>query len=183
MNWQMKNKRMRNIFLYGWMLLLMAACSKGERERLFEMTYPAIDFEIPAGLSASLPRVFERDDLSTNINVFLTENNLTEEQIGGILPSFARITALDNGDYEFVQEVSVRICDAGSTQCTMADEVFYIDNLQGRAREVIDLLPSLRDAKRNLVKENFKLEVVFFLRYTTPFSVRSRLDMRFDAVR
>lgn len=165
------------------MLILLVACSKDDRERLFEMTFPAIDFEIPAGLSASLPRVFERDDQPTNINFFLAENNLTEAQIGGILPAFARITALDNQDYEFVQEVSVRICDAGSLQCTMADEVFYIDNLQGRAGDVIDLLPSLRNAKRHLIKENFKLEVVFFLRYTSPYSVRSRLDMRFDAVK
>jgi hypothetical protein len=165
------------------MLVLLIACNKDDRERLFEMTFPAIDFEIPAGLSPTLPRVFERDDQLTNIGFFLTENNLTEAQIDGILPAFARITALDNLDYEFVQEVSVRICDAGSLQCTMADEVFYIDNLQGRAGDVIDLLPSLRNAKRHLIKENFKLEVVFFLRYSSPYSVRSRLDMRFDAVK
>lgn len=166
-----------------FLFFLLLGCSKGERERLFEMTYPAIDFEIPAGLSPSLPRVFEKDNIPSNIDFFLRQNNLDTSQITRIQPFSARITALDNLDYDFVQEVSVRICEAGAEQCSRADEVFYIDNLNEREDDVIELLPSLGDAKPELTGEEFKLEVVFFFRFTTPYSVRSRLDMTFEAVR
>jgi len=173
---------MRILFLPLFLLLLLG-CSKGERERLFEMTYPATDFDIPAGLSPSFPRVFERDDISTNIDFFLRENNLDTAQIARIQPFAARITALDNLDYDFVREISVRICEAGSDQCQRSDEVFYIDRLDERIDDVIELLPSLGNAKPELTRDAFKLEVVFFFRFTTPYSVRSRLDMTFEAVR
>lgn len=173
---------MKKLWFYLVTISLLTACSKDDRERLFEMSYPAIDFEIPAGLSASLPRVFERDNIPTNIRYFLNEYNLDTAQIGRILPFSARLTALDNIDYDFVDEISVRICEADAEQCLTGDEVFYIDNLQGREDDVIELLPGLGDAKDILTQDEYKLEVVFFFWNTTPISVRSRLDMIFEAV-
>ncbi len=175
---------MRKLMIFLLSLLLMVACSDDDRERLFDMPYPDIQFEIPAGLSATLPRVFERDNLATNIEFFLQDNDLETEMITAINPVAAQITAIDNINYNFVREISVRICDAGSEACGPADEVFFIDRLdEEQVGRVVELLPSLRSAKRNLIQERFKLEVVFFFTNTTPFVVESRLDMRFEAVR
>lgn len=174
---------MKKLLSVWGLAILLVACTKDNRERLFEMAYPGIDFEIPAGLSNSLPRVFERDNQPTNIQEFVRQTGIDTAVISGIIPQTARITSLDNLDYDFVEEVSVRVCPAGSAQCTMAEEVFYIDNLQGRAGRTIELLPSLGNAKRVLTKKSYRLEVVFFFRYTTPYTMRSRLDMTFEAVR
>ena len=165
-------------------LFMISACQKGERERLFEMVYPPVDFVIPAGLSASLPRVFEKDDLPSNIGFYLSERELSAEAIRSLDPFRARIVSLDNGfDYNFVEEISVRICPARSQQCSPAEEAFYIDDLRARAGEQIELLPTLRNQKNVLTDDRFRLEIIFFLNSTSPFSVRSRFEMSFEAVR
>jgi hypothetical protein len=167
----------------GISILLAAACGKDQRERLFEMFFPNIDFEIPAGLSATLPRVFVLEELPTNIAFYLREHGTDTSVISAISPARARLFTLDNLDYSFVEEISVRICPTTVPECTLADEVFYIDDLFGRAGRDIRLLPSLRNAKQVLSRNQFKLEVVFFFRFTTPYSVNSRLEMSFEAVR
>jgi len=173
---------MRILLFFG--ILLLLGCQRDNRERLFEMVYPDIRFELPAGLSNATPWAFEQQSLSTNINFFLDNNATDTSVIEGILPFSARITSLDSGfGYDFVEEISVRICEEGRALCTPADEVFYIDDLRGRAGQSIDLLPSLRNAKRNLVRNRYRLEIVFFFRLSTPYSVSSRLDMSFEAVR
>ena len=166
------------------LVALFFACQTDNRERLFEMIYPNIAFELPAGLSSVTPWAFEQQSVNSNISFYLSENSTDTSAITAINPFSARITSLDSGfDFEFVEEVSIRICPEGRQPCTMADEVFYINNLRGRARQRIDLLPSLRNAKRSLSRSRFRLDVVFFFRYATPYSVSSRLDMSFEAVR
>ena len=102
-------------------------------ERLFDMRYERIDFTIPAGLNAFLPRVFEVSSMDSNIDFYLKENGIEEERIKAISPFSARLQALDNFDYDFVREISIRVCPVGSDPCTPADEVFYIDDIQRRA--------------------------------------------------
>jgi hypothetical protein len=41
----------------------------------------------------------------------------------------------------------------------------------------------LRNARRDLVRQHFRMEAVFFFAYTTPYSVRSRLQMSFEALK
>lgn len=175
---------MRNLIIYIFAITLLISCQRDNRERIFEMFYPNIEFELPAGLSSALPWAYEVQSIPSNISFYLNENNVDTAIIAGINPVSARISALDGGlDYDFVEEVSIRICDEGRKLCTPADEVFYIDNLRGRANTRIDLLPSLRNAKRSLTQGRFRLEIVFFLRYTSPYPVSSRLDMTFEAVK
>jgi len=178
---QLKKKK---IYLLVLGIGLFFSCQQDSRERLFEMVYPNITFELPAGLSNATPWAFEQESRSTNINFFLDNNAADTSVVEGILPLSARITSLDSGfGYDFVEEISVRICEEGRALCTPADEVFYIDDLRGRAGQSVDLLPSLRNARRDLVRNRYRLEIVFFFRLSTPYSVRSRLDMSFEAVR
>lgn len=178
----MKSKLKFFSIVFGVLLLL--SCQREKRERIFEIVYPNVSFELPAGLSAAVPWALEKESLATNINFYLAENQVDTSVIDGILPVSARITSLDSGaNFDFVEEISVRICDQGRAICTPADEVFYIDDLRGRAGQSINLLPSLRNAKKDLIKSRYRLEVVFFFRYSTPYSVSSRMDMSFEAVR
>lgn len=159
------------------------ACSRDNGERVFEMLYPNFQFTLPVGLIANTAWAYELRNVSSNLNAYLRENQTDTSVITAINAYSARLTSLDGLDYKFVEEVSVRICSNDKSQCTMADEVFYIDDLRGRAGESINLLPTLRNVEKLLSQERFRLEVVFFFRNTTPYSVDSKLDMSFEAVR
>lgn len=162
--------------------LLLFACRKDNRVRLFEIAYPNTFFDLPAGMSYVLPRVFEVPAVRSNYNVFLNSSGFADEMVQVVSPLSATITSLDPGlRYDFLREVSVRICPIGSEPCTPADEVFYIDRIQRIANDRIQLLPTLRNVKSYISEEFFKLEVVFFLETTSPYYVESKLDMVFEA--
>lgn len=167
-----------------FLVIMTIGCTKDNRIRLFEMFYPNIVFELPAGLSATFPRVYEIPAIATNFQAFLNNSGLNKDLIAGITPYSARISALDPGlRYDFLREISIRICAIGNNPCTPADEVFYLDRIQRREDDRIDLLPTLRNVKPLLSGDGFKLEVVFFLESTSPYSIESKLDLFFEAIR
>ncbi len=174
------------MFLYvAAFILLGIGCRKDSGERIFDMIYPNILFEIPAGLNPNFQQVFEIPVVPTGIDAYLSENQIDTALIRAIVPFSARLTSLDGSafDYDFVEAVSIRICDPIKPNCFDGEEVFYIDDLRGRGGQEIRLIPGLRNARRDLIRQNFRLEVVFFFAYTTPYSVRSRLQMNFEAVK
>lgn len=164
-------------------LMVTLSCREDSGEFIFEMPFQGIEFDLPAGLSTFSSYVYEVE-LDSNIDFFLTSNSTDTSSIEAFNPSFGRIQALDNGvDFEYIREVSVRICPLGDEPCTLVDEVFFIDSFTPLFGDRIDLLPSLRNARRDLIQDRFKLEVVFVLNFISPYSVRNRLDLRFEAVR
>ena len=147
------------------------------------MVYPNILFDIPAGLTGSLPRVFTLEDLRTNYRDYLQTNNTDTSLIRGIEPISATLVALDGQPFDFLQEVSVRICANSDAPCTASDEVFYLDRIQSeRYTSELRLLPTLIDAERILSQERFKMEVFFFLFGVSPSTIPAKLDLRFDAL-
>ncbi|NUO00658.1 MAG: hypothetical protein HUU01_08580 [Saprospiraceae bacterium] len=174
-------KKLIGMVLIG---LLWWGCNKDDRERLFAMAFPNTLFTLPAGANPAFPLVFEVNRQNTNIDFFLSQSSTDTATISAINATFGSITALENGkEYYFIEEVSVRICPTDQPECSPADEVFYITDLRGQADERINLLPSLRNVKKLMTGAQFKLEVVFFLNDFPPYSVDSRLDMEFEAVR
>lgn len=170
--------------IYGGLILfLLVGCTKDSRVALFELFYPNNNFTIQAGLGGFFPIEKEWNQIQTNFTFFLNQSGVEEDLITGIRPVSARLTSNDPSlDFFFVEEVSVRICDVEEENCIDADEAFYIDRLQGRANDVIELLPTLVDFK-DLIKGNrFKLELIFFLSANTPYNLPGRLDMTFEAV-
>jgi hypothetical protein len=163
------------------LVLLMFTCQRDTGQRLFEMVYPNTRFVIPAGLSAALPRVFE-DRVSSNIEFYLSENMVDTVSIRAVNPFSATLRSLDNNDFDYIREISVRVCSDGPDPCTVADEVFYIDNIVNRAGREVRLLPTLKNARPILLEPRFKLEILFFFAFTTPYSVNSQFDMVFEVV-
>ncbi|MCB9081304.1 MAG: hypothetical protein H6555_06295 [Lewinellaceae bacterium] len=166
------------------LILLMSGCRGDNRERLFDMVYPNIRFEIPAGLGGLLPRVFEIENFATGIKGYLGEG-VDTTTITGIRPASATLTILDSGaDFRFLREVSVRICTTGSPECRAGEEVFYLDDLANRrVGNELKLIPTLINARRLLIRDRVKVEVLFYLQDITPQTLSARLDMRFEAVR
>lgn len=172
-------------YLYFTMLaLLIIACSRDSRERLFEVVYPNILFNLPAGLSSNITWGYSRSDLPSNFRNVVKGNNSDTAVIAGVFPYSARITSLDGLDYDFVEEVSILMCSNEKSQCSsISDEVFYIDNLRGRAKEDLELLPTPRNIEKLLSEEQYRLEIIFYFRNSTPYLVESRLDMLFEAAK
>ncbi len=176
---------MRVVVYFSAFALMTVGCRKDGGERIFEMLFPNIVFEIPAGLNPNFQQVFELQVVPTSIDAYLSDFQTDTTLIRAILPLSARLTSLDGNafGYGFMEAVSVRICDPVKPNCFDGDEVFYIDDLRGRAGQEIRLIPGLRNARRDLIRRNFRLEVVFVFNSTTPYSVRSRLQMNFEAVK
>ena len=175
---------MRNVVACLALILLGLGCGKDNRDFIFEMVYPDINFEIPAGLGTFTAHVFEVPEMQSNIDFYLSNNSLDTSEIVAINPVFARIQALDAGvNFEYIREISLRLCPTGPEPCTAIDEVFFIDNFTTLRGDRIDLVPSLRNAKRDLTEQEFKMEVVFVFNYITPYSVACRMDLNFEAVR
>lgn len=166
---------------------LLAACRGDNREVLFDLIYPNIVFTIPAGLSAgAVPQVLEFDNFESRIDDYLREYNADIETIDAIRPAQATMTAIDNdGDYAFLGGISIRVCPRNTESCREAEEVFYLEgrDLYRRAGSTVDLLPTLINAKRQLKEERVKLEIWLFLNEVSPTSIRTRLDLQFQAVR
>ncbi len=171
----------RYTFIMLPLLFLAMACRNDSGQRLFEMVYPNTRFVIPAGLSATLPRVFE-DRISTNIDFYLSENMVDTASIRAINPFAATLRSLGNEDFDYIREISVRACPDGPEPCTVADEIFYIDNIVNRAGREVRLLPTLRNVRKTMLEPQFKLEILFFFAFTTPYSVESQFDMVFEVV-
>ncbi len=164
-------------------ILLLVSCTRDSREFLFELFYPNNEFTIQAGLGGFFPIEKEWNQVATNFTFFLDDAGVELEQISGIRPVSARLTSLDPSlDFFFVEEVSVRICNASEEDCFDADEAFYIDRLLGRADDSIELLPTLVDFKDVLTDDRIKLELILFLNSNTPYNLQGRLDMTFEAV-
>ncbi|MCB0568504.1 MAG: hypothetical protein KDC66_02015 [Phaeodactylibacter sp.] len=175
---------MKRAILWLIVLALAAGCRKDRRERLFEMFFPNFQFTIRAGESPVLPVSAVLRGVNTNIDFYLSENQLDTTQITAISPISARLDAVNGFDYRFMDFVSVRICPDTDEPCVDADEVFYIDRLQyDRPGDHIDLLPGLRNVRRDLIRKKFRLEVVMKFAYSPPSDVDTRFDMTFQALR
>ena len=173
---------MKRIYPFIALLILISACRNDNRERIFELFYPNFNFTIPAGQSPFLPYALGIRGVNTNIDFYLDENSTDTALINEITPISARLTSIDGLDYNFLHSVSVRICEDTEAPCRDADEVFYIENLQEyRPDDQINLLPGIRNAKKDLIREEYRLEILFFLAFTPSFDYETRLDMTFGA--
>lgn len=162
--------------------IIATSCTKDNGQYLFEMFYPNNLFEIPAGVGGAFPREVEWSRVQTNIDLYSSQAGVDTSVITNISPTSATISSLDdNLDFFFVQEVSIRICPTSQQDCQPADEVFYIDRLNGEAGETIRLLPTLRNVRKQMLGKEFKLEALFFLNSTTPYRMDAKLDMNFEA--
>jgi len=175
---------MKKIWIGILAIVMAAACTKDKREPLFDLFYPNFELAIPAGQSFTLPFPLAKRGNNTNIKFYLQENSVDTAMITEIAPISARLTSIDGYNYDFLDRVSVRLCPDTETPCAEGDEVFYIDRLQfDRPGSRIDLLPGLRNVRRDLIREKFRLEVVFFLAFSPSLNYDTRLDMVFRALR
>lgn len=175
---------MKRLFFLFFVVIFGIQCNRGDNLNLaFEMEYPNIIFEIPAGLNTIESHFFLLKDIPTAKNFFF--GDIPEEDIQAIVPSYARMTALDGNsiDYDFLFEVSVRICQPNK-ESNCLREIFYRDRIPNNVGNRLDLIPNDNNLKEILTQDDFTIEVVLKrLVSTSPTFINSRLEMGFEARR
>jgi hypothetical protein len=162
--------------------LLFSACSKEDQRVLFEIPFRNLDFTIPAGINPFEAQYFTLSNVQTNAKDLISGFGYSEEQVTSIVPVSARIFApFDNVDFDFVFEVSVRICDAGDTSPNCGSEIFWRQPVPENIGNFIDLIPNELDVMERLMKENVSIQIKLAqLRDTSPQFINARLEMDFE---
>jgi hypothetical protein len=173
---------MRKFIIPLFAILTMLACRQDNREPLFDLFYPNFQFTVQAGENPILPGSYTLTGVATNINTYLNESGVDTAMIGEISALEATLTAINGRDYNFLQGISVRICPDTQEPCIPADEAFYLDDLQRFPEDDrIELIPGLRNVRRVLIKQKYRLEVVMFFAFSPQFNYESQLNMSFRA--
>jgi len=171
------------IFLSLPVLLMLTACSKIERNQLFEMVYPPLDFEFPAGLPPNSLWVQDYPGLPSPFESLANQAGVDTARVAGVFPLRASLISLDGTRLDFFRSIQVLVCIPGTGECSLlGDEVFYNDQLNDREDVVIDLQPGLRNVKEEFANEVVRIQLIFGLSRPSPLNVDCRFQMSFEAV-
>ncbi len=179
-------KSINQIILLGLalsQLLLLVGCSKIEREQLFEIPYPPLDFTLPAGVPPTSLWVQDYPALTSAFTALAQQNGVDTALVAGVFPLRARLSSRDGTVLDFFNSIQVLLCKAGTRECSLlGDEIFFIDQLLGRGDIIINLQPGLRNVKDEFGEEVIHLQLVFNFNRPTPGTIDCRFDMTFEAV-
>jgi len=162
-------------------LIFSSSCKKDEPPTLFTMDY-TMAFTIPTGLNpfGGIHGVKIRN-IPTNIDGYLTANNMQLEDIVEIDQAFARLTADFQGvEYDFIRTATVRIVD--SNDSTIYNPIFERLEVPNNTGAVLDMIPTLIDPTEFLKKETFDIWFEMELRDFSPSLLDSRLTLQFNVL-
>lgn len=165
------------------LIVLLPACREDTGEPLFELRYPALEFNLPAGQSPFTAPTASFGNIPTQYADFLQAGGVGFDEVNGVVPFFARLISVDGLDFGAFSAISIRICPLGQGECSQFDEVFFLDDLYRRNLSTLRLDPGLRNVKEILEGDFYRLEIVFFPAEVTPYSLDLRLEYGFRAVR
>ena len=164
-------------------------CSDDDVNVVFEMQYPNLQFNIPAGLNTIDAHFFIIRDIPTNKAAFFRDRD--ESEIIEISPSTAVIRGVQGNlaDYSFVDEMVIRICDDNQInesnifqKCRR--EIFFREAIPFNTGNRVDLIPNAINLKSELTQDNFTVAVVLNrLRGFSSLEMPSRLELQFQAKR
>ena len=108
--------------------MLNTACGEDQGERLFELSYPNQQLRVNRVLNTIESHFFVIGPLPNTLNSLLQQSATPASDVNRVEPLFAKLTSLDGFELEFIQEISVRICDPDDLRrCDL--EIFYLDNI------------------------------------------------------
>lgn len=172
---------MKNLFLLFLIVFLFSACKKDRAQTLFIFPLQNIDTELPPTLSVFQVHYFNIKDVPTNYAGLLGNNNTVEEQIERIIPREANLSVIfGNTDYDFIEQMSVRICNQGDESENCGTEIFYRQPVPRNVGSVLGLVPSDIDIKEYLMQDAVNIQIKLErLRTPPPMFVETRLEIDF----
>ena len=165
------------------LLILFSGCREDRGERLFEIIYEPIQFQLPAGLAFPNSWVLQQVPVNSRFAEMLDQTNTSSGEVTAVGGAFARLIAVDGNDFSNLSSVAIRMCAVGETACTEADEVFYLDDLFGRRQTTLRLNPGLRNIKPLIESGNFMMELIVTPAVSTQANITCRLEYSLEVVR
>lgn len=174
---------MRKFFFLLSLTLILSACKKDSVGVLFPFPLQDNEFTIPPTASPFQVHYFNIQDVPTNVEGLFETNNRTLDEAVGITPSAGQMVVIgDNTDYDFIQQMSVRICEAGDNSENCGVEIFWRQPVPQGVGSILDLVPSDADVKDFLSQDKVNIQVKLEqLRTAPPSFVLTRLLLDFDA--
>lgn len=163
-------------------ICLLSACKKNDPDFLFTIPLQDNDFAIPPTASSFQVHYFNIDNVPTNGAELFSTNNISTSDANAILPQTGRMTVLvGNADYDFIEQMSVRICDAGDFSENCGIEIFWRQPVPIGVGSILDLVPSDQDIKQYLLQDKVNIQVKLEqLRNNPPEFVETRLSLDFS---
>ena len=157
---------------------MLLSCDDNQNQRSFEMLYFQ-DFTVTAGLNTIETHVFEYD-ITTNFQNYLTEYDITIDDIETIVPSLIIMSNV-NGNQTYDILSRARLFTA-KTDGTHEFETAFSDPVPNDTQYDLQLLPTLVQVKDVLSEDKFKIRMKLNFKAVPPQSIDTRLNMTFQAV-
>lgn len=180
----MTSNHFRHFLFLGLLAgLLATGCRTDRGERLFEIFYEPIQFQLPAGLAFPNSWVLQQIPVDSRYAEFLDNTNTSPDEVTAVGGAMARLIALDGNDFSGLSSVALRFCAVSEPACTEADEVFFLGDLFGRRQTTLRLNPGLRNIESLVASGEFQMELIVTPAVSTQTNISCRLEYSLEAVR
>lgn len=171
---------MKNILFLFFAICLLSSCKKDKQKTLFLFPLQDIEFSIPPTASAFQVHYVTKEVVTNHAGLF-DANDIAEDGEFRIMPSEGSLNSIANNlDYDFIEVMSVRICDEGDFSETCGTEIFWRQPVPFDVGSVLQLVPSDVDIKQYLLQDKVNIQVKFErLRDNPPQFVDTRLLLDF----
>ena len=123
-------------------LLLLQGCPRSDLgETLFEITFPPVEFVIPAGQPSFQTFVVAQPRVVTDFLATLDARSFTPEDVDAVGGRRARIVSLGGEDFREIERIELRVCSASEFGCSQIDIMFSISDLTGRRQTSVRSQP------------------------------------------
>ncbi|MEM6771595.1 MAG: hypothetical protein AAF597_13510 [Bacteroidota bacterium] len=167
-----------------FVLFFSAGCQRDfGGTRLFTVTYPVLEFGIPAGQTTTF--FLAQNRVPTGFFDALRDNNVDASDVDLVGGFRARITSLSGEDFGEIERVDVRACPVGTPNgCTdLTFNLFSLSDNFNRRQQQINLNPSPINARELFLgSDDFRFEIVIFPGQTTSVPIDARLEWEVQAV-
>lgn len=176
---------MRTFLFSLAVILLSVGCQRNtDGVRLLEVTYPPVDFVIPAGQPNFQTLVIAQDGLATRFLEEMMANNVDPNDIDLVGGLRARVVSLDGQNLGELERIELRACPIGQLNgCNQFDILFSVDDLFRRRDQTVNLNPGLRNFRNLFVgNDNIRIEIVLTPGLTTSVTVEARMEWAVTAI-
>lgn len=172
----------KRILLFISFAIVIGACKKDDPP-LFTIPVQNVIFSVDPTMQPPFTYYIPVNNVMTNAMNLITAQGIDTSEIKSIRPGKASLQALfGQGDLDFLDAVSVRLCPIGSNKENCGQEVFYRDPVPLRTGIDLDLVPSnVNDVRDFVLPDRINIQVKLErLRDFPKNTFDVRLDMEFE---
>ena len=166
------------------------SCKGDQPEIRFRMPIQPIEVTFEAGISTFDSHYYTFQNVPTRFDSLAASFGVSTADIQAVRPRTARILSVfGNVDYDFIRDISVRICSQNEADRLQAGEavecareIFWRNPVPEQLGSTLDLIANENDVKSLLEQPRaaYQIKLVSPLRYSTTQFIESRFLMEFN---